>query len=818
MIRLAGSFGQFTIALSKSFRGKAWTGFFEMLGRIGPKIQKAYGRAFIKFAEALASMITTAAPFALRFARGLAGIMTAFANWAKSKKGQDAFLKFLDWAEKTGPDVLAFVGSLAGFLVSAAKALAPWGDIVLKVMTGIMDVIAGIDPKVLGPILTAIIVLIASSQVAYAFMTLMLAWGVLAASSLAPWILGIGAVVAVLAALYTNNKEFRDFVKKAWGEISDAFHDSWEKYLKPALEGLMGAFDDLWKQVLAPFFRWLGPIIVWVAKHLIPLIAFAVSNMAKVFTWEIEHIIIPALKWFGRTAKSFWEDFLKPIFHAISVGWKALGDAWQWTVDHVFKPVFDWFTKTALPALEDGFNNTVDAIKSIWDGLKAVVAKPIKFVIETVLNNGLIAGFNKVANWVGMDGFDPIPVPGWMQQYATGGIMPGYTPGRDVHKFVSPTGGRLELSGGEAVMRPEWTAAMGPAYVNQMNALARTGGTRAVQKAMGMGGYWNGGILPLPGAHVSSHGSSYPFPAFDLNVGSGYDDFGMAIKAWKDGLVAQMKYIGDESYGRYVVLNHAGNQSTLYAHMSAFGRERVGDFVRAGSTIGYVGDLGNTGNPPTSHLHFEIRGGLADLDAGAITGGISGPPTPHIPGWLKNIVLHPLRTVKDWITEPISKASSFVKSSPIFDFVTHAPLHFADAAVDKVMGIVPGWVKHGLGIKTGGHNVELGAPNTPGGPSESDGSVSAFLGGILPYNGTMKYDSGGYLAPGVTSVVNLTGKPEPVFTNQQWESMQGGTGGGVHYEPHFEGSDLTAEDVAADLNFAFRKLGRRGKYATVGGS
>jgi hypothetical protein len=87
----------------------------------------------------------------------------------------------------------------------------------------------------------------------------------------------------------------------------------------------------------------------------------------------------------------------------------------------------------------------------------------------------------------------------------------------------------------------------------------------------------------------------------------------------------------------------------------------------------------------------------------------------------------------------------------------------------------------------------------------------------MPYNGTMMYDNGGYLPPGLTSVVNLTGKPEPVFTADQWDGVEGGTGGGnIHYEPHFEGSDLTASDVAGDLNFTFRQIRRGGKYAGVG--
>lgn len=64
--------------------------------------------------------------------------------------------------------------------------------------------------------------------------------------------------------------------------------------------------------------------------------------------------------------------------------------------------------------------------------------------------------------------------------FASGGVLPGWTPGRDVHQFYSPTGGRLGLSGGEAVMRPEWTRAVGSRWVDGANKAARTGGVSAV--------------------------------------------------------------------------------------------------------------------------------------------------------------------------------------------------------------------------------------------------------------------------------------------------------------------------------------------------
>jgi len=78
---------------------------------------------------------------------------------------------------------------------------------------------------------------------------------------------------------------------------------------------------------------------------------------------------------------------------------------------------------------------------------------------------------------------------------------------------------------------------------------------------------------------------------------------GTPIKASGDGKVI---FRGTKSgYGKAVILQHGGNITTLYAHMSAFAaKARVGSRVRQGQTIGYVGA---TGLATANHLHYEYR-------------------------------------------------------------------------------------------------------------------------------------------------------------------------------------------------------------------
>lgn len=57
------------------------------------------------------------------------------------------------------------------------------------------------------------------------------------------------------------------------------------------------------------------------------------------------------------------------------------------------------------------------------------------------------------------------------------------------------------------------------------------------------------------------------------------------------------------SYGNYIVIDHGGGISTLYAHCSQL-LVKVGDEVVQGD---HIAEMGSTGNSTGSHVHFEVR-------------------------------------------------------------------------------------------------------------------------------------------------------------------------------------------------------------------
>ncbi|WP_199302882.1 M23 family metallopeptidase [Oscillatoria sp. FACHB-1406] len=80
-------------------------------------------------------------------------------------------------------------------------------------------------------------------------------------------------------------------------------------------------------------------------------------------------------------------------------------------------------------------------------------------------------------------------------------------------------------------------------------------------------------------------------------------ELGTSVLAADTGTVA---FAGQQgNYGNLVIISHAGNLQTRYAHLEQVTVE-VGQQVRAGQTIGTVG---TTGQPDIAspHLHFEVR-------------------------------------------------------------------------------------------------------------------------------------------------------------------------------------------------------------------
>ncbi|MBR2041760.1 MAG: peptidoglycan DD-metalloendopeptidase family protein [Oscillospiraceae bacterium] len=117
-------------------------------------------------------------------------------------------------------------------------------------------------------------------------------------------------------------------------------------------------------------------------------------------------------------------------------------------------------------------------------------------------------------------------------------------------------------------------------------------------------------MWPVPGYSKISSYYGWRFNNTDFHTGidiTGSGVHGAKVVAANTGTVVFTKtcpYNGYAyGYGTYVIVDHGGGISTLYAHLSNITVQK-GDIVVMGEQIGNVG---NTGWSTGAHLHFEVR-------------------------------------------------------------------------------------------------------------------------------------------------------------------------------------------------------------------
>ena len=102
---------------------------------------------------------------------------------------------------------------------------------------------------------------------------------------------------------------------------------------------------------------------------------------------------------------------------------------------------------------------------------------------------------------------------------------------------------------------------------------------------------FGGRVDPITGKRDGHNGMDLAVPA------------GTPVRAALSGTVTVAKY--HNSYGNYVMIDHGGGLSTLYAHNTKL-LVRVGQTVKAGDVISLSGSTGRSTGP---HLHFEVWSG-----------------------------------------------------------------------------------------------------------------------------------------------------------------------------------------------------------------
>lgn len=429
-----------------------------------------------------------------------------------------------------------------------------------------------------------------------------------------------------------------DRVVEAFGAIGSTINDWWN-FAVGIFNGAVGfvhdvlaaAFTWLHDNVVKPVFDAIGSLITWVWENVIkPTFDSWVWFFTKVIpdaaNWLYQNGIKPVFDAIGAAAKWVWETLLKPVFdtlvnfftvvipnaarwlydNGIKPVFDSIGNVIKGVWDNVIKPVFDFLSKAITEEIPKAFDTGVAAVKKIWEGIQDIAKAPVRFVIDTVINDGLIGAFNNVAGM--LPGIDKLPRVALPAGFADG----GYT----------GDGGKYQPAGivhaGEYVFTKEQTRKAG---VGTLAAMAKS-----------LNGYAKGGLVhPLRASTVSQpfhgghNGIDFAAPTGTPVAAAGGGRVSMA--GWSTG-----------GGGNEIHIDHPNGLQTWYAHLSSFAT-RAGEIVRAGQMIGKVGSTGNRTGP---HLHYMVLNGgwpnytnpAAYLDGGGEAGAGWNPISGIIDGLL----------------------------------------------------------------------------------------------------------------------------------------------------------------------------------------
>ena len=316
------------------------------------------------------------------------------------------------------------------------------------------------------------------------------AWVVLGAQSLlhaakvaAAWLIAMGPIAIVIAAvvglavlIYKNWDKIKQWTKAAWDWILAALKTAWE-WIKTAITTYFTMYfkiiSTVWSMIRdAAIAVWDGikdalkTAWEWIKKTASSLW----ENIKKAITdkWDalksaidtgitkLKTALSNAWDAIKSTASSLWENVKKAITDkwnalkgAIDTGISnlktGLSNAWTnikntaytaW--DNVkstimgrwndLKTKFDTAITNLKTALSNAWGSIRDTAERMWGQVRDKIKAPIRVVLDTVVNKGLIRGYNFLAGKVGAKKIDEINI-GFRQGGYTGNISPSKVAG-----------------------------------------------------------------------------------------------------------------------------------------------------------------------------------------------------------------------------------------------------------------------------------------------------------------------------------------------------------------------------------------------------
>ncbi|MDX3324751.1 hypothetical protein PV405_08730 [Streptomyces sp. ME02-6979-3A] len=782
--------------VSAGFKSPWWKGFKnDLAGSVEPAIV-GLGASFGRIFKGMAGIVQAFLPHMESISQRMLDITGRFANWGTSLKGSEKFEGFLAYSNKMGPVLAEAIGDIASAFYQLSKAVAPLSGPVLKALGAVARAVADIARDLPWLIQLFYAVWIATKLWTLAMVAFNL---VMAANPITLIIIGVVALVAAVIYAYKNFGWFRTAVDAVWNGIKSGIAAAWA-FIKPAFDGMWAGLKAiggwamwlwgvlgpvfsfiwtaikilatiyafllvgpwiigfkliaatatwLWETVLGPVFGWIGDAAKWLWTNAIKPAWDFIRSGTVLLGSKIKELwtayVSPVFTWIGDKASWLWTKKIKPAWDFIKIGaglvggkfkqlWNDyvspvftwIGDKAKWLYDKALKPAFDWMKK-GIKSVGDSFEDAKDFIGKAWTKVQDIAKKPVKFVIDKVYNAGIVPTWNKIADVFGAPPIKKMNLEGW----ARGGILPGTSSYRSGDDQLVPMRRGEGVYVSEAMQNP-----FERARLHAVNQAAMSGKSLAPYQGMG---FAKGGIFDWVG-----------------NAASKTVDLAKAGVSWmKDGIKASAK-AGLDKVVKPLLDKISGSASAYRDMVTGIPKKMIKTIVGfSGKADEKMDAAGIGGGGFKSGLKWART-----QNGKAYQWGGNGNPSWDCSGLVSAIesVIRGEKPHRRWATGSFSGKTApsgwqLGGKSPYMIGITNA-------GVGHTAGTI-----NGVNVESrGGDGVVIGSRAR----SYKDGLFTHQY----AYKG--KYDSGGYLQPGLNLAYNGTGRPEPVFTTQQANALMGG--------------------------------------------
>jgi TP901 family phage tail tape measure protein len=604
---------------------------------------------------------------------------------------------------------------------------------------------------------------------------------VLAANPIGVIALALIGLAAGLVYAYKNSEKFRGIVNGVFNAMKGVVLgviDSLVTGFRAVVAGVTWAVNGIrsvWSTIVGVVSAPLNAIVsflraVW--ARIYPIIALPVYiavGLIKAHLKAIGSAFTAAKNWVTGVFSKAWAAIKGVLAGPVGEAKKGLDTQWG-LIKTAFTAVKNWavgaFAKawsgltakltgpittartalsTILGSAKGGvqwvFSQAVAGIGKVWDGLQELAKKPIRFIVNTVLNDGLIGAFNWVAGKFSAPTIPTISLP---QGFASGGRFTGRIPGppSPVDNILAhgPGGQGIGLATGEFIVNARDTARNLP-----------------LLKAINSGqGFATGGLFGKLKDGITG--------AF--NAGRSFSED--ALKFLSD----PVKWFKERLAGPLNRMSELG--SSPYAEVVKSAPRKLVDTVsaKAKDLIGF----GGAGGPINPGLAGALNWARSQVGKPYLWGGV-GPLGYDCSGFLSAIVnvIRGSNPFQRLFATGSLPAGMFAPGPGAFEigWYTGNPGHVAGTLNGTNVesrggrGVVVGPAARGAHdplFNRHGHLIGYANGGIVGDPPFDllDPRGKAYKGKAVLPRSALSFDEGGLLPTGYSFVHNGTGKPEPV--------------------------------------------------------